>query len=266
MFCACTPQAVVDVAESSEMLGLMLKFVYPCSPPTIPSFEILGQGLHIADKYQLQGMKSRLRKELSLKGSAVSVFSDPLRALAFATTHDLADEAALAVSVASQSHDFHNPDDLVKLAQTMPSVAPVVKMIGMPSARTTILIEVLFQFHQRPMALFQDICFKILCDKCDKIYYKQARYGTPEWQGRWAYWVFQELNTREKKISDSDDVFTLEFFKLAMYKGAVSLPKSDCGCINLIYERRHEFEIWTAGVRECLVNRSKSLDPLEAVA
>ncbi|KAG9124975.1 hypothetical protein FRC07_009497 [Ceratobasidium sp. 392] len=155
-------RTVIDVAESSEMLTLMLKFIYPCAPPPIPSFELLGQGLHIADKYQLEGMKTRLRKELLLRGSAVSVFSDPIGALAFATVHDLIDEAALAASIAAETHDFCKIESLVQLGWTMPSIAPVVKMIGMPSARTTILTDVLFQFHQPPMANLQEVCFKIL--------------------------------------------------------------------------------------------------------
>ncbi|KAG8699096.1 hypothetical protein FRC08_005508 [Ceratobasidium sp. 394] len=83
MFRDATQQAIIKCAETSEMLSLMLKSIYPRSPPPIPSFEILEQGLHLVDKYQLEGMKLRLLKELSVKGSPVSVFSDPLRALAF---------------------------------------------------------------------------------------------------------------------------------------------------------------------------------------
>ncbi|KAG8796503.1 hypothetical protein FRC12_021136 [Ceratobasidium sp. 428] len=153
MFCSGTPQTVVNVAETSEILRLMLQFIYPCAPPPISSFDVLGKALHIADKYQLDGMKARLLKELSVQGSPVSVFSDPLRALAFCTVHNLAAEAALAASTASKSRDFHKVKNLVKLAKVMPSINPVVKMIGTPLARTSILIDVLFQFHWQPMVL-----------------------------------------------------------------------------------------------------------------
>ncbi|KAG9084465.1 hypothetical protein FRC06_004073 [Ceratobasidium sp. 370] len=264
MFSSATKQAVINFAESSEMLSFMLKSIYPRSPPPIPSFEILEQGLHLADKYQLEGMKLRLLKELSVKGSPISFFSDPLRALAFATTHGLADEAALAASIASEAYDFRKPDHLTKLAKMMPSIAPVVKMIGMPSARTSILIDVLFQFHRPPMMLSQKECFEFLCEACDKIYYNKARYCAPEWQARWAYWAFQELNSR--KISDAGEVFTVEFFKLAMYKGDVQAQGDICVCDERIYEYKGYFEVWTAGVRESLVDRLKALDPLDAVA
>ncbi|KAG8686885.1 hypothetical protein FRC09_013861 [Ceratobasidium sp. 395] len=264
MFCSGTPQTVVNVAETSEILRLILQFIYPGSPPPIPSFEILEQGLHVADKYQLEGMKTHLRERLSLKGSPVSVFSDPLHALAFCTVHDFTAEAALAASVASESRDFHKVKDLVEVIKAMPSIAPVVKMIGMPSARTSILIDVLFQFHRRPMMLYQEDCYNFLCDKCDNIYFKKARYGAPEWQARWAHWVFQELNTR--RISDCSEIFTVEFFKLAMNKGDVPIPKNLCQCHTMIYGRKTTFETWTGGVREALVSRLKALEPLESIA
>ncbi|KAG8683663.1 hypothetical protein FRC08_014152, partial [Ceratobasidium sp. 394] len=131
MFCSSAREDVVNVAETSDMLSLMLRSIYPRTPPPIPSFEVLEQGLHLADKYQLDGMRLRLLKELSVKGSPISVFSHPIRALAFATTHRLAEQAQLAASIASESHDFQNPNDLVELADMMPSIAPVVKMIGL---------------------------------------------------------------------------------------------------------------------------------------
>ncbi|KAG9124978.1 hypothetical protein FRC07_009500 [Ceratobasidium sp. 392] len=257
-------QKIIDVAETSEMLAFMLHSIYPRSPPPVLSLEILGKGLHLANKYQLKGMRYRLRKELSLKGSPISVFADPLGALAFATVHDLPDEAALAASVASKSYDFCKTENLVKLAKTMPSIAPVVKMIGVPSARTLILVEVLFEFHKKPMLLSQPECFQFLCGKCDKKYFDKAQYGAPEWQARWAYWVFQELKSRS--ISESDKVFTLEFFKGAMYKGEISLQGDVCGCHVRIYNFKRHFETWTAGVREYLVMRLKALDPLDALA
>ncbi|KAG9124977.1 hypothetical protein FRC07_009499 [Ceratobasidium sp. 392] len=231
MFCAGKKEAVVDVAETSEMLSFMLKFIYPFPPPPIASLELLGKGLHVADKYGLEGMKGRLRKELSVRGSPISVFGDPLRALAFATVHDLADEAALAASVAAESRDFHKTESLVELAQTIPAIAPIVKMIGTPCARASILIDVLF----RP----------------------------PEWQIRWAYWVFQELNTR--KISKCDEVFTIRFWIVTMHKGEIPVPGSPCDCYNHIPRYPSQFESWTSTVRESLVDRLKSLEPLGTV-
>ncbi|KAG8793144.1 hypothetical protein FRC12_003780 [Ceratobasidium sp. 428] len=264
MFCSGTSQTAVDMAENSEILRLMLKLIYPCSPPPIQTFELLGQGLHMADKYQLEGMKFRLRERLSLKGSPVSVFSDPLRALAFCTVHDLATEAALAASVASKSQEFRQAENLVELAQAMPSIAPVVKMVGMPSARTSILIGVLFQFHRAPMIMSPEGGFKILCSNCDEVYFNKARYGAPEWQARWACWVFRELNARS--LSDCSEVFKVEFLKLAMHKGDVPIPDNICKCHYRMYENKRWFETWTAGVRETLATRLEALEPLDAIA
>ncbi|KAG9094245.1 hypothetical protein FS749_012831 [Ceratobasidium sp. UAMH 11750] len=266
MFCIGTQKTTVDVAESSEMLSLMLNFIYPRPPPQISSFDTLETAIHIADKYQLEGMKHRLREKLLLKGSPVSVFSDPLHALAFASVHGLAEEAKLAASLACESHDFHKVDDLMKLINAMPPiVAPVVKMIGVPSARIVILIDVLFQFHRQPMALMGDNCNHFMCSVCDKVYLDCARYGAPEWQARWAHWVFQELKTRP--ISRCDDLFTAEFLVLAMNRGDVELPSKTCGCHNRIRDSRFKpyFEIWAAGVRACLIDRLTCLDQFNEI-
>ncbi|KAG9084466.1 hypothetical protein FRC06_004074 [Ceratobasidium sp. 370] len=263
MFHLGAQQAVVNIGETSEMLSFLLNFIYPRLPPPVPSFEVLEKGLHLADKYHLEGMKLHLRERLSLKASPVSVYSDPLRALAFACAHGLTDEAKLAASVAFKSYDFRKVDDLLKICKGMPSIAPIVKMIGVPSARAAILNSVLFQFYQRPMALVTE-SKHFLCSTCQDQYLNRSRYSAPEWQARWAHWVFKELETRP--IAQCDEVFTIEFLKLAMCKGAVPVSSNICGCHTKIYSHKHYFEKWTAEVRECLVNRLKSLDPLGAVA
>ncbi|KAG8687668.1 hypothetical protein FRC09_013356 [Ceratobasidium sp. 395] len=188
MFHIGTGQTTVDVAENSEMLGLMLSFIYPRPAPEITSFDVLGQAMHIADKYQLDGMRSRLREKLLLKGSPLSIFSDPLRVLGFASVHGLVEEATLAASRARECYDFNKVDDLKKMIEAMPPMtAPAVKMVGVSSARTAILVEVLFQFHRQPMTLAGNACNRLMCHSCDNIYLNRSRYGAPEWQARWAH-------------------------------------------------------------------------------
>ncbi|KAG8701545.1 hypothetical protein FRC09_005296 [Ceratobasidium sp. 395] len=263
MFRLGTQQTTVNVAEASDMLDFLLKFIYPGPPPPVSFFEVLEKGLHLADKYQLEGMKLHLRERLSLKSSPVSAYSNPLRALAFACAHGLTEEASLAASIAFESYDFRKVNDLAKLCKEMPSIGPIVKMIGIPSARVTILNSVLFQFHQRPMALVAD-SKNFLCTTCQDQYLNRSRYAAPEWQARWAHWVFKELETRP--IAQCDDVFTVEFLKLAMCKGTVPLSSNICGCHTKIYSHKYYFEKWTAEVRECLVNRLKTLDPLDGIS
>ncbi|KAG9124979.1 hypothetical protein FRC07_009501, partial [Ceratobasidium sp. 392] len=257
------PQPVIHFAETSNMLSFMLKFIYPRPPPSIPSLKVLGQGLYIAQKYHLEGMECRLRKELSVRDSPLSIYSDPVGALAIATVYNLADEATLAASLVDKSYNLQKADSLVKLAETTPSIARLVKAIGLPSARTSILIEVLFYFHQKPMLLTQHEAYMFLCTKCDKIYHNKARYGAPEWQARWAHWAFQELRTRN--ISEAGEIFKVEFFKIAMDKGVVPLQDDICGCHTRIYDCKREFEAWTATIREALVDRLKPLEALKSL-
>ncbi|KAG9124976.1 hypothetical protein FRC07_009498 [Ceratobasidium sp. 392] len=265
MFSTAMQQSVVDVAETSEMLAFMLKSIYPLPPPPVSSFEMLRKGFHLADKYQLDSMKNRLRNELFVKTSSVSAFADPLRALALAIELGFDDVAKLATSVASESHNFRKTKNLVRLAEAVPSISPFVKMIGIPSARTSILISVLFRFHERPMSLFQyQPAGALLCSSCFATYYNSVRYSPPEWQARWANWVFQELNTRD--ISDAGDVFTLESFKVAVCKGEVPFPEDSCSCHIQIPSYKGQFEAWAAEVRRCLISRLKTLKPLDGLA
>jgi hypothetical protein len=259
-----TSSDVVTVGDSAEALSLMLNFIYHRGPLSITTFKLLDIAFHIADKYELKGMKPQLRKELSLIGSPISVSSDPLGALAFATSHGLAREATLAVSAASKSYDFRKVDDLLKLADKIPSISPIVKAIGVPSARTTILVNVLFQFHLPPMALAGDHCYSMLCGSCDKIYVNRRRYGAPEWQARWAYWVFQEL--KDRPIDQSADIFTVDFFKLAIFKGSFPMPSGSCNCHTCLFNHKAYFEEWSGGVHKHLLRVLGPVGKLESIA
>ncbi|KAF8596543.1 hypothetical protein BDV93DRAFT_413564, partial [Ceratobasidium sp. AG-I] len=96
MFNLSTRRDVVTVGETAEVLALMLSFIYPRSPPPVSSFEVLQAGMHVADKYQLDNMKTWLRERLTVRGSPVAISTDPLAALAFATAHGFREEAELA--------------------------------------------------------------------------------------------------------------------------------------------------------------------------
>ncbi|QRV78185.1 The BTB (BR-C, ttk and bab)/POZ (Pox virus and Zinc finger) domain [Ceratobasidium sp. AG-Ba] len=263
MFKLSSGKSVVDFAESSDALNFLLNFIYPRVPPPIPSFEVLEKGLHLASKYELEGMKVYLKERLYLKSSAVTVYSNPLRVLALACSHGLSEEAKLAASVARDFYDFRKTDELVKVCREMPPIAPIVKMIGLPSARAAILNNVLFQFHQRPMALTDD-AKHFLCSTCQDHYLDRSRYSAPEWQTRWAHWAFKELEYRP--IEKCAEVFTVEFLKLAMCKGSVPVPGDVCNCDSEIYSHKYYFEKWASRVRECLMDQLKALDSLDSVA
>lgn len=264
MFSIGTQRDVVSVGETAEVLALMLSFIYPRPPRSVSSFDVLRQGMHVADKYQLDDMKKQLREQLSLSSSPVSAFVDPLGALAFATAHGFREEAKLAASHASKDHDFQKIEDLLKLIEAIPSASPLVQMIGTPSARTAILFDVLFNFHQAPMALSGDTCASFLCPKCTPIYLNNKRRSPPEWLARWSYWVFNELKNRP--LSDCPDVFTAGFLNFALYRDKLeAIQEATCACPARIGRHQDQFEIWAGAVCQCIVKRLEEVDELRSV-
>ncbi|KAJ1300087.1 hypothetical protein OPQ81_002569 [Rhizoctonia solani] len=129
----------VRFSENAEILALMLNFIYPRPTPTISSTEVLNEALRVANKYQIDSMKTRLREQLVLVDSPVSVYSSPLSALYIASTHGLTTEAELAARLASQQYDFGKGQDLKKLldAASLPATAALVKLTGIPLTEST---------------------------------------------------------------------------------------------------------------------------------
>ncbi|KAF8596541.1 hypothetical protein BDV93DRAFT_563170 [Ceratobasidium sp. AG-I] len=86
--------------------------------------------MHVADKYQLDDMKTRLREKLSLSGSPVSIFTDPLGALAFATAHGFREEAKSTSIQSTNTHDFRKIPDLLKLIKAFPAATSLIQLVG----------------------------------------------------------------------------------------------------------------------------------------
>ncbi|KAG8690063.1 hypothetical protein FRC11_014085 [Ceratobasidium sp. 423] len=132
---------IVRFSERAELLALVLKFIYPLPSPIIPSIDLLNEAMRVANKYQLDSMKARLREQLTLADSPVSTFSNPLGVLCVASVHGFTAEAELAAKVASKQYDFGRIDDLKMLVDACPATASLVKLVGIPAVKTRVLIE-----------------------------------------------------------------------------------------------------------------------------
>ena len=84
---------VVDVADSPQALELILWFIYPCRSPVIDDLTLLSEVLILADKYDIEAARSRLRP--SLVGFAKT---EPLRMYAIACRLGLEAEMKIASS------------------------------------------------------------------------------------------------------------------------------------------------------------------------
>ncbi|KAF8596540.1 hypothetical protein BDV93DRAFT_563169 [Ceratobasidium sp. AG-I] len=265
MFAIGTQRDVVAVGESAEVLALMLSFVYPRPPRAVTSFKLLKEGIHVADKYQLDNMKTGLREQLSLYASPVSAFTDPLGAFAFAVSHEFSDEVKLSANLASQTYDFRKVDDLIELANAIPAAAPVVQIIGSQSARTTIMSNILFNYHVAPMALMGETCAKLICSKCAPTYLNRRRRSPPEWLARWSHSVFEELLKRPPSLPWTE-VFTVGFLNLALYRDRLEpIPDHECSCPTSIGRHRADFETWARRISQCLASRLQEVERLELI-
>lgn len=261
MFGIGTQRDVVTVGETAEVLALMLSFIYPRASRPVSSFAVLEKGMHVADKYQLDEMKTRLCGKLSLKGSPVSIFMDPLGALAFATSHGFLEESQSASSLATERHDFRRVVDLVKLIKAFPSATSLIQIVGTPSAKAAILSHVLFNFHHAPMRPFTGAGGKFLCHHCERTYSAEARRSPPEWLARWSHSVFEELFKRP--VSGCRALFQVEFLHLALRRDGIDMPLTpSCDCLSSINKNKHAFEEWADGIFTIIQRRLLELEKL----
>ncbi|KAF9645414.1 hypothetical protein BDM02DRAFT_3173178, partial [Thelephora ganbajun] len=91
---------VVDVADPPRALELILRFVYPsATSPVIGDLTLLSEALVLADKYDIEVARSRLRSSF-----VEFAKTEPLRAYAIACRLGLEDEMKIASSHTTSIH------------------------------------------------------------------------------------------------------------------------------------------------------------------
>ena len=68
---------VIDVTDPPRGLDLVLRLIYPFLPPNVNSLDLLVEGLVIADKYNIEGARARLREPLNkfINGAPLRVYA-----------------------------------------------------------------------------------------------------------------------------------------------------------------------------------------------
>ncbi|KIL69186.1 hypothetical protein M378DRAFT_52369, partial [Amanita muscaria Koide BX008] len=74
--------AVIDVQEDSNVLGLLLSFIYPTQEPEIQSAILYAQLAFAARKYEMVNIEDRVKKHAA---SSSLITSEPLRVYAVAS-------------------------------------------------------------------------------------------------------------------------------------------------------------------------------------
>ena len=85
---------VIDVTDPPRGFDLVLRLIYPFPPPNVDSLDILVEGLVIADKYNIESARARLREPLKK-----FIKEAPLRVYAIAVRFGFDEEAETAASL-----------------------------------------------------------------------------------------------------------------------------------------------------------------------
>ncbi|EUC62791.1 BTB/POZ domain protein [Rhizoctonia solani AG-3 Rhs1AP] len=263
-------------SEKAKVLALMLKFIYPRPAPIISSVDLFDNALRVANKYQLESMKQRLQEQLTRVESPLSVLSNPMSVLYLASLHGLTAEAELAANLASKHYNFSQGEGLKKLldAALTPSTAALVKLTGIPLVKTRVLTEVLFHFEHAPMTIYNDgapFLDALACVHCRETFRNFRRQSPPEWQFRWAHWIYDEI--KDRPISEWKGYFShtnvcRSFYQphlqptFCAYRYCNIAP--DCVCISVITDSATQFQKWANGIFEHLISRLSVIAELES--
>ncbi|EUC62789.1 BTB domain protein, putative [Rhizoctonia solani AG-3 Rhs1AP] len=261
----------IELAETGEIVDLMLKFIYPRQSATVTSFETLDNALQAANKYQLDDMYQQLRHQLMSRESLVSVYTDSLKALGVSSTHGFKKETLVASALAHGNYDFTTVDGLLQLAKNAPEAIPWIIIIGIPSVKSKVISDVLFNYNKYPMKPPKKLCN--VCRK-DRAYgyldrnSPDTHYSPPEWLARWAHGLFKTLKIRPRE--DWKACFDVGFLFKAVgrYGGTpIRSMNGNCTCLDSFSRREgaRAFLRWSEDVYDCLAARLVGLRELEGL-
>jgi hypothetical protein len=256
MISTATQSDVVELAEDSESVSVMLRYIYP--PPFLHnnSLTLLDKALHMARKYQVDGITSIIEYSLlrPLDGES-PMHADPIRVYAIATAYDLSEIRKAAIKLAETRFcDFGTTKGVRHLADVFPGSATALGLIGVHSVRTKALIDLLVLVENdaiAPLINSDDPETKVMmCGPCfeklnlemeDGVFWHNYR---PMWLYGWGLMAYSSLTS--KPLAECDHVFQVSSLdKLG------ELGKTCADCVNTVRSTNDGayFEGWAQGVK-----------------
>lgn len=249
----------VPFARTGSAVRTLLKYIYPHTTVNIESFEELLDGLDMAKKYKVDGLREMLRGLMRMEGSCVNLRVDPMRAYGIACTYGLEEEAKLAARLAVGKVDFRKQRSteagssdgmdadsagvLQELHQKGVSLEHAFLLMQKQLSWECALTDVLLRSSHPDSILFleKEEALVLVCGDCEaKAAHPQHvidRYDFPvglvEWQRIWAERVHSLLLSRP--FDECRDLFRPE-------------------CV---------VEIWDQGCEECMVRLMRNYDELD---
>ncbi|QRW00824.1 The BTB (BR-C, ttk and bab)/POZ (Pox virus and Zinc finger) domain [Ceratobasidium sp. AG-Ba] len=246
MISTATQQDAVELSDDAESISLMLRFIYPPSFLDELSFGLLEKSLRIAQKYDIKGIIDSVDCLIAFhpRGDGGLIRSDTVRTFCLASTYGLSNTRKAAIkALRPENFRFINSKDIKPIAETFPSAAAAIGLLGAHCIRTAKLLDVLLGDLARPylpsVPLGEEIHAKpMMCNRCftSHIWYSDEqgrRSYEPGWLIYWAVMAFGQLATRPYT-----DCATL--FKVDSLDVIAAQPGVCQECINVT--RRVDFE------------------------
>lgn len=142
---------VVELAEDSKVVSLMLEFIYPIKTPTITSVVVFEQALQVAQKYDIKGMMDTLDAQLCLGAKNELVAKEPLHTCILAYSFRLMKAAEVIARVVDLKVDLRSPPGILKLKNLPINSELLIRLVGMQAMRAKALADILFTFDESPM-------------------------------------------------------------------------------------------------------------------
>lgn len=241
----------VQLDEDAETISLILQNVYPTKSPTIHTFRLLEKGLNAARKYDLQRLKDNLEEQLCSGLHDPLVRQDPLRACVLCDTYGLSRARDVAARAVDCTVDLRNPKGLLNLRKWLPESALAIRLLGTQVVKTSIMVEVLFCFHDEPMRT----PWPLACQSCMPRQWSSGyKNQVVPWQPKWSLEVYR----RALKIDLKDAATQLNFITQTPLKEL--LGGTDIACISCrdLLVQDDNYKIWAASVKNTLVSRLSS--------
>lgn len=262
---------VVDLADDSEAISLMLGFIYPSLPPTITTFELLEKSLQIAQKYHVESMVQKIDRLLSREASYKELFEEgPLRLFRLSTTYQLREtQTAVTKLVRTFPDALRNPEDFIELAEHHPGSAHIIRLLGVRVARENILRSLLLDLTSPSIFSYMGdeyaaaLNCKACQDKSDRSRGSMVSHSTPGWFHLWGSLVYESLTNSTWDASSS--LFTLG----ALQKlHAPRMQGPVCwDCVDILHsvEGGRVFDKWAKEAQTYLKGELGQLDDLDSL-
>jgi len=246
----------VTLTEDSESIAVMLRYIYPPALLRTNSFRVLGKGLHMARKYELEGVTSAIDYFISHSIDSDGFMStDPARAYALAVEYVLPETRQTAhIFMQSHYYDFGTLDGVKHLVDVFPDSAAAIGLMGAHSIRSKALFDLLVNLNSVTLEVDDDPDSRLLmCQPCfSELPVQPGDYECvrlkddlcrPPWLYAWGIMAYNHLTS--KPLEECEHVFQASSLDQLGQLGQQTCP--DCLKIARNTNAGSFFEDWVKG-------------------